>query len=720
MREVLAYLRNRGFQSVCYLDDILCISDTYDQCLDNVNETLKILHCLGFVVNYDKSNLTPQQSCKFLGFVYDTKSLSIYLPTDKRFKIAELVAKFTSLPACSIREFAHLIGVLVAACPAAKYAWMYTKILERQKYLALRKYGNYEAKIKLSNVILDDLNWWSLNIDTTSNFIRQPNFKLEIYSDASRTGWGAVCKNNQVSGRWKATEKANHINYLELMAAFLGLKSFASDVTDCAILLRIDNTTAISYVNRMGGIQYPHLNDLARVLWKWCEQRGLWIFASYVNTKENCADAASRVINPDTEWSLSDEAFHDITQYFGQPEIDLFASRDNAKCSRFVSWKPDPDAVSVDAFTVNWHAEYFYAFPPFSLILKCLRKIIDDKADGILRSSSLAQAPYPGCREALRQSFIRKGACPASSTLMLASLSDSTVKQYNTSLKLWWQYCVENNVDVFEPSKKFILTFLTTQFNNGCAYGSLNSHRSALSAFIGNNIGSDECVKRLLKGAYKSRPVQSKYSSTWDPQVVLNLISTWFPNTELSLEKITKKLVVCLALCTAHRVQTLSLIKLDNIKFSENGVKIMITDLIKTSAPGRNQPVLCLPYFRENVSICPATVLSDYISKTRNIRPEGTDTLLLTHKRPHKPATTQSISRWIKQVLSESGVDVGVFGAHSTRHASTSAASSAGVNIETIRKTAGWTSSSDSFARFYNRIILDEGEFARSVCLRNQ
>lgn len=300
---------------------------------------------------------------------------------------------------------------------------------------------------------------------------------------------------------------------------------------------------------------------------------------------------------------------------------------------------------------------------------------------------------------------------------MLSSLSDSTVKQYNTSLKLWWQYCIVNSIDVFEPTKTSILTFLTTQFNNGCAYGSLNSHRSALSAFIGNNIGSDEYVKRLLKGAYKSRPSKPKYSSTWNPQVVLDRISTWFPNTELSLEKITKKLVILLALCTGHRVQTFSLIKLDNILFSENGTQIIITDIIKTSAPGRNQPILFLPYFKENISICPVTVLSDYISSTKNVRPEGTHNLLITHKRPHKAATSQTISRWIKQVLSESGVDVSVFGAHSTRHASTSAASSAGVSIETIRKTAGWTNTSNSFARFYNRTILDEGEFARSVCL---
>ncbi|KAI8440715.1 hypothetical protein MSG28_009058 [Choristoneura fumiferana] len=77
-------------------------------------------------------------------------------------------------------------------------------------------------------------------------------------------------------------------------------------------------------------------------------------------------------------------------------------------------------------------------------------------------------------------------------------------------------------------------------------------------------------------------------------------------------------------------------------------------------------------------------------------------------KRPHRDATAQSISRWIKQVLAKSGVDVSIFSAHSTRHAATSTAAAAGVSIDVIRKTAGWTATSQTFAKFYNRSIIDE------------
>lgn len=166
---------------------------------------------------------------------------------------------------------------------------------------------------------------------------------------------------------------------------FLGLKSFVHDKNNCAILLRVDNTTAISYINRMGGIQYPHLNDIARQIWQWCEKRQIWLFASYINTRDNKeADEESRKVNPDIEWELSNSVYQDIVNSYGHPEIDLFASRTNTKCELFASWKQDPDAMAVDAFTLDWSNYYFYAFPPFTLVLKCLRKIIDDKANGIL------------------------------------------------------------------------------------------------------------------------------------------------------------------------------------------------------------------------------------------------------------------------------------------------------------------------------------------------
>ena len=53
----------------------------------------------------------------------------------------------------------------------------------------------------------------------------------------------------------------------------------------------------------------------------------------------------------------------------------FFATRLSSKLPKYVSWKPDPGSVSIDAFSISWNNYYSYCFPPFSLIWKVINKI---------------------------------------------------------------------------------------------------------------------------------------------------------------------------------------------------------------------------------------------------------------------------------------------------------------------------------------------------------
>lgn len=119
--------------------------------------------------------------------------------------------------------------------------------------------------------------------------------------------------------------------------------------------------------------------------WLWCEKINFWIFTSYIRSRDNIeADFESGHLEQETEYSLSWLSFSDISSRLGEPAIDLFATRVNAKCKDFVSWLKDPESIAVDAFTLDWKKYFFYAFPPFIVILRVLRKIIDDSAEGIV------------------------------------------------------------------------------------------------------------------------------------------------------------------------------------------------------------------------------------------------------------------------------------------------------------------------------------------------
>lgn len=387
LKPVLHTLRIDSFMSVVYLDDFLLIGNTFIECVCNVKRTLHLLQKLGFVINYEKSNLIPQQFSKFLGFLYNTVDMTIGLPLEKQSEILKWINNILSKKSCTILYFSKFVGKIVAASPAIKYGKLYYKDFERAKYLALKiSSGSYKATMKIPKFILHDLLWWKSKILTANNnIVLSHKYSLEIYTDASKSGWGAYCNNERASGQWSYLEKSLHINNLELLASYFGLKCFIKFLRDCDVLLHIDNTTAIAYINRMGGIKFPSLNMLTKKIWKFCEDRNIFIFATYIHSKENReADYESRRKSVDIEYKLSNTAFALICNRFGIPSIDLFASRHNKKCEKFISWQKDPDAFTTDAFTVPWNDKLSYAFPPFSLIPKVLQKIITDNARVIL------------------------------------------------------------------------------------------------------------------------------------------------------------------------------------------------------------------------------------------------------------------------------------------------------------------------------------------------
>lgn len=299
--------------------------------------------------------------------------------------------------------------------------------------------------------------------------------------------------------------------------------------------------------------------------------------------------------------------------------------------------------------------------------------------------------------------------------ISIASLTDSSLRQYNSSLRLWWMFCKRRNANYFDLDINMVLSFLVDLFKQGASYGVLNTARSALALLISPSIGQDFRIRRFLKGVFKLRPSLPKYKSVWDPSIVLRYLSTLVPNETIDLFMLAKKAVTLLALVTAHRVQTFSLIEIDNIVFSNDKMEIKVPLRIKTSSPRGFQPNLSFPFFNDKPGLCVARTLLGYLERTKGLRPGRSSKLFLTAKQPFKPASSQTLSRWIKDMLARSGIDTSRFTAHSTRHAATSAAARKGVSLDVIRSTAGWSDSSQMFAKFYNRPLVETKSVANAI-----
>ena len=87
------------------------------------------------------------------------------------------------------------------------------------------------------------------------------------------------------------------------------------------------------------------------------------------------AEFESRVGRHEIEWRLDERFFLSIVRKLGGCDVDLFASRVDAQLKSYVSWRPDPDAMAVDVFTLDWSKFRAFWFPPFSLISRVLQTL---------------------------------------------------------------------------------------------------------------------------------------------------------------------------------------------------------------------------------------------------------------------------------------------------------------------------------------------------------
>ena len=114
-----------------------------------------------------------------------------------------------------------------------------------------------------------ELQWWVDNIVSSHNVIthRQPSKTLP--TDASQNGWGAVYNDPSTGGFWSDEEKSHHINYLELLAVFMGLQNVCFKTHyNTHLWILTDNKTAIALLNHMGTSHSDPCNRLGKQIWE--------------------------------------------------------------------------------------------------------------------------------------------------------------------------------------------------------------------------------------------------------------------------------------------------------------------------------------------------------------------------------------------------------------------------------------------------------------------
>ena len=201
-----------------------------------------------------------------------------------------------------------------------------------------------------------------------------------------------------------------------------------------------------------------------------------------------------------------------------------------------MSYRPDPAAVAVDAFSISWREELFYTFSPFSILAQVIQKRQLEQSAGILvfpdwptqpwhpvvqrllqappvklPCTSLAQqargSSSPDREEALasssqqdlRKSFRQSGLNKDATDLLIKSWRPNSAKSYDSYIRCWEHFVNKNKIkNTSHRRSKFLGRTVQNRGHN-----TVNLARSAVSTYLNRSgnyqVGTHPVICRLVK-----------------------------------------------------------------------------------------------------------------------------------------------------------------------------------------------------------------------------
>mgnify|MGYP001545581844 CR=1 FL=1 len=385
MSEMAKYLHRCSIISIFYLDDCLFKDNIYSRLLVNQPNILHFVQSCGWLVNFEKSHLPIVQRDVYVGTDYNLKDGLVYPPPDRWQKLQDRISHFLTLNSATGKQWSSIMGLITSCQDLTPIGRLMARDLQIHLNIHWKDRLNVFAIIPVTPENKEVLTWWTVKDNVMCGApLRPPPPTVEIWTDASTLGYGGSLQvrgqleSYDMSGHWTKDQAKCHINFLELKAAELALHHWEALVTNQCCLLHIDNTTALSYINKQSGSRSPVLHKLCQDILLWCHNRNIILKAVHIKGSLNIhSDYLSRkgTVIP-TEWSLHPSILTRIKNtWIDQPQIDLFATKLNCKLPLYISPVDDPQAYSKDALSTDWTGFVGYAYPPPAILSQVLNKI---------------------------------------------------------------------------------------------------------------------------------------------------------------------------------------------------------------------------------------------------------------------------------------------------------------------------------------------------------
>ncbi len=296
--EYMAIERGSSRHTWHYLDDTITCARSKSDCqrsIDTFNQTARLA---GFTLQ-DSKCTGATQVIEFLGIQIDTVQGTLSITQERLSEIVDLLLSWQNKCVCTKRELLSLIGKLAFASRVVRAGRTFLRrLIDLSKGVRCLHF-----KVKLNKSARADLRWWLRCIQTHNGItyfpVEWPEDKCTVmFSDASDIAMGVEYKGQWLVYPYKGEmlhAASLPIHYREMMAVCIGVATFADQLCNQKVILRVDNQ-AICHAINSGTIKCEPTMKLIRCLYYTMSQYNIQCLARYIATDENVQeDALSRI-----------------------------------------------------------------------------------------------------------------------------------------------------------------------------------------------------------------------------------------------------------------------------------------------------------------------------------------------------------------------------------------------------------------------------------------
>ena len=250
-KSVVAVLRLNGVIVIIYIDDILVLGISFDECAKSVKMVLDLLNHLGFIIRPEKCNLTPSTRFTYLGCVWDTVLWRVGVKEKREAGIRRAATDVLESKSVGVRKFAQLLGKIRSAEGFLPLARARSRAMGFDFSAVCKSKEDYAKKFFPSEHACAELKYWATFPEGESCLISPIDLPVHsVDTDAAPDGYGWYWQQQLFSEKFFGKWKDMHINIKELYALRQFVRKHTDDLENSLVCWRVDNTSALAAIKK--------------------------------------------------------------------------------------------------------------------------------------------------------------------------------------------------------------------------------------------------------------------------------------------------------------------------------------------------------------------------------------------------------------------------------------------------------------------------------------